>query len=212
VVRRFVDVEHGAVVMMSGPGGMMDQPPEFTRPAKARLAKTPVVCLINENSASASEIVSGALRYYGTTGGPDGQPAIKCLVLGERSFGKGSVQNVFRLGNGMMKLTIQYYMLPDKSIIHRKLGAEKWGIEPQLRVDMLPKQTTDALTLRRNADVMKIDENGAVAVDADKAPNPDDLLTKGIDVQLETALVLLKSQAAASTTSHVRADNTRTEK
>ena len=215
IVQRFVDVQGGHIVMMSNGNGTISNP-EFTDPDRATLSKTPVIVLVNENSASASEIVSGALRYYGRQGDID------CLVLGERSFGKGSVQNVWELTpTAMMKLTIQYYMLPDKRIIHRKPGSETWGVEPDLSVYMLPSQTTDALTIRRNADIdngdpankprprkqpkLPADEQPIVesqrtkrSQEAEMSSNPADLLEKGIDLQLETAVLLLKSKATES--------------
>jgi len=97
-----------------------------------------------------------------------------------------------------MKLTTQYYMLPDRRIIHRLPGAESWGIEPDITVEMLPSQTTDMLILRRNSDVLALDEHGKRMID-EKAPtpDPDDLLAKGIDVQLQAALVLLNTQIPA---------------
>jgi len=191
VSRRFIDVDGGFIVMTKGASGLIEDP-KFTKPTQATLAHIPLVCLINEGSASASEIVSGAISTYAKSGDID------AVVLGGRSYGKGSVQNVWPLtGTSMMKVTTAYYMLPDKRIIHRRPGAPEWGVEPDLRIEMLPRQIADAISLRRNADVLPLDENGlkdraAGAV----APNPDDLVTKGIDLQLETALVLLKGKAA----------------
>lgn len=194
VVRRFVARSDGPVVFTGDAQGKPESV-EVTRPGKASLAGVPIVVLVNENSASASEIVSGALRYYGNEGD------IQAMVLGERSFGKGSVQNVYRIptaGSGaMIKLTQQYYMLPDRTIIHRKPGAEKWGVEPNLSIDMLPKQTNESLTIRRNADVLKIDETGQMPVAMEENSNPDDLIAKGIDLQLHTALVVLQTQSVA---------------
>lgn len=194
VVRRFVSRQDGPVVFTGDAQGKPESV-EVTRPGKASLAHVPIVVLVNENSASASEIVSGALRYYGNEGD------VQAMVLGERSFGKGSVQNVYRIptagAGAMIKLTQQYYMLPDRTIIHRKPGAERWGVEPNLAINMLPKQTGDALTIRRNADVLKIDETGQMPTTMEENANPDDLIAKGIDVQLHTALVVLQTQSVA---------------
>lgn len=186
VARRFIKIEDGDIVMARGASGMIESR-ERTIPAQATLADIPVIVLVNEGSASASEIVSGAIACHSRAGDTD------ALVLGARSFGKGSVQNVWRLTqNASMKLTIQYYMLPDKTILHRKPGSLVWGVEPNLSIDMLPKQTTDVLKLRRDADVMLIDENGRTN---SERPSPDDLLTKGMDPQLETALLLLRARS-----------------
>jgi len=187
VSRRIIKAENGDIVMARGASGEIESR-ERTIPSQATLADIPVIVLINEGSASASEIVSGAIACHAKAGDAD------ALILGARSFGKGSVQNVWRLTNvASMKLTIQYYMLPDQSIIHRKLGSTKWGVEPNLTIDMLPKQTTDVLTLRRDADVMRIDEKGLTR-SATPRPNAEDILTKGLDPQLETALLLLRAR------------------
>jgi carboxyl-terminal processing protease len=161
---------------------------------KARLAGIPVVVLVNEGSASASEIVSGALQDYARVADA------KVVVMGRRSYGKGSVQNVWGLGSGgnaAIKVTTQYYHLPSGRIIHRLPGASEWGVEPNLKVEMLPSQMGEALVLRQNADVIRI--NGEGKAEPAKA-DPQDLITKGSDLQLEEALVLLESQAIGQTT------------
>ena len=78
----------------------------------------PVAILVNQGSASASEILSGALQDYG-----------RATIIGSRSFGKGSVQDVFQLirNKAYLKLTTQYYMLPNGRIIHRKPEATDWA-------------------------------------------------------------------------------------
>ncbi len=183
-------VDRGVIVSTQGATKQIESQ-KFAMPGRSLLASVPTIVLINEGSASASEIVSGALQKYGHDG------LIKCYTLGTRSYGKGSVQDVYWLADGQaaMKLTTQYYMLPDRRIIHRLPGAEKWGIEPDIAVEMLPSQTTDMLILRRGSDVLALDENGKLMVD-EKSPTPDpaDLLTKGTDVQLQAALVLLQTQ------------------
>jgi carboxyl-terminal processing protease len=188
VARKFIRVEGGIIVQAQGPSGTIENP-EYTRPSQATLADLPMVVLINEGSASASEIVSGAISCYAKTGDLD------AILVGGRSFGKGSVQNVWQLTmNSHMKLTVQYYMLPDKSIIHRRPGATVWGVEPNLAVEMLPKQTEQSILLRRDADVIPIDENGLIKGDLAKRVDPTDLLTKGTDLQLEAALLLIKAR------------------
>ncbi len=169
---------------------------------KASLAGLPVVVLVNGNSASASEIVAGALKDYGNAGN------IHAIVLGERTYGKGTVQNLHRVtADAAMKVTTQFYQLPSGKVIHRQAGDENWGVNPDLTVPLLPSQVNEWLLLRRDADVFQIDEFGQALDfkprnpegDIVERPDPQDLIDKGIDLQLHTAVVLLKSQAPMNT-------------
>ncbi len=103
------------------------------------LQGAPVAVLVNEGSASASEIVAGALRDNG-----------RAKLLGRRTFGKGSVQTVMPLRDGhALKLTTSRYFTPAGVSIHER------GLEPDI---VLPEQETVALAgdgslLERDADV-----------------------------------------------------------
>ncbi len=80
----------------------------------------PIAVLINENSASASEVFTGALRDFD-----------RGIVVGEKSFGKGIVQNLIPLGDGSaIKLTTQHYYTPSGFDLHGK------GIEPDIVVEL----------------------------------------------------------------------------
>ncbi len=87
----------------------------------------PVVVLINEGTASAAEIVTGALKDYE-----------RAVIVGQKSFGKGSVQNLIPLPGGCgIKLTIAHWYTPKGHLIDKK------GIMPNLVVKMTPKQEED---------------------------------------------------------------------
>jgi carboxyl-terminal processing protease len=119
-------VKDGVIVVTRGRA----RPEEISRadPAAALPEQFPMVVLVNEHSASASEIVAGSLM--------DNHRA---LVLGSRSYGKGSVQEVMPMDGtkgGELKLTVAYYYLPSGRLVHRKKDATDWGVDPQVNVPM----------------------------------------------------------------------------
>ncbi|MEM7627638.1 MAG: S41 family peptidase [Planctomycetota bacterium] len=176
-----------------------------------------LVILINQGSASASEIVSGALQDRG-----------RAFIVGDRSYGKGSVQDVYwypapppRAKYGL-KVTTQYYQLPGGRIIHRKPDSTVWGIDPDLEVEVTDQTVAWNLELRQEIDVLRDEGIDTIETpmtrpwvklaglepvdpDADNAedtvavplPHPNDLLDLGLDPQLEAALLVLKTKLVA---------------
>lgn len=160
-------------------------------PNRAMWADTPTVVLVNKGSASASEIVAGALQAHGAA-----------LIVGERSYGKGSVQTVHHVTrDSRLKLTTQYYRLPPSAeepegrLVHKKPGASDWGVAPDISVTMTPAQVVDSITLQREAEIIPVDENGALLPDSEDRPDINRMLTEGMDPQLEMALLILQAQA-----------------
>lgn len=190
ISNRFID--EGVIVATQTPEAR-DLSVEEAQRGQAVLAHLPVAILVNENSASASEIVSGAVQDYARLG------RVRGVVVGQRTFGKGSVQNLWELpsGKAQIKLTTQYYRLPGGRLIHRRPGAVAWGVDPDLPVGMLPKQTESAINIRTSADVVHVDESGRPMPGVEAQHDPSELIAGGPDVQLEAALVLLQSQALA---------------
>jgi|GEM_PF-4818478 len=100
-----------------------------------RLEGLPVVILVNESSASASEIVAGTLQAVGGA-----------VVVGERTHGKGSVQSVRTLfNNGYAFVTESWFTIPDgqggRRLIDRYRAGAAWGVEPNLQVGATIKET-----------------------------------------------------------------------
>ena len=83
-------------------------------------ARCPVIILVNRGSASAAEVTAGCLRDLS-----------RAVLLGEKTFGKGSVQTVHELPGGYaLKLTVAKYYTPSRRVIHGN------GLEPDIKVEM----------------------------------------------------------------------------
>lgn len=166
----------------------------------------PMIVLVNQYSASASEIVSGALKDQK-----------RALIVGERTFGKGSVQMLFPLANreAYLKLTTSHYYLPSGRCIHREENSQDWGVNPDVTVEMTPEQMRAAIDARQDLDILR-DINAAPAEGEqekleDKAPaaqeneqpklddpkkEKKDLLSS--DPQLAAAVLLLRMHLAGA--------------
>lgn len=100
----------------------------FRAEGQPRLAGVPTIVLINGGSASASEIVAGALRDYGIA-----------KLVGEKSFGKGSVQELISLQNkAQLKLTIAKWLTPNGHDLNKE------GLEPDIKIELKEEDFTEA--------------------------------------------------------------------
>jgi len=125
-----------------------------------KVTDIPMIVLINNYSASAAEIVSGALRDHH-----------RAWLIGERSFGKGSVQNVLGLVNESLrlKMTTAHYYLPFGQCIHKKPDSKTWGVEPNLKIELTPNEIRDIIDLQRDAEIVS-QVNGKKVVTTSTAP------------------------------------------
>ncbi|KIG16095.1 Carboxyl-terminal protease [Enhygromyxa salina] len=146
----------------------------------------PLVVLMNKGSASASEIVAGALQDHR-----------RALIIGERSYGKGSVQAPFELGGGaLIKLTTALYYTPDDRLIQAS------GIEPDVLVGPLRAEYVDSRpTLqpeRGNPQHLEPQDFGRPPVPADDAQPSPARVEAGEDAQLLAAIDHLQAWARVS--------------
>jgi carboxyl-terminal processing protease len=151
---RFLD--EGVIVTTQGNTG--DDRRKFMAKTGDTLPPLPLVVLVNEGTASASEIFAGAMKDHK-----------RGKLVGSRTFGKGSVQTPFPLGDGsFLKLTTARYFTPDGISVHREEGKKEYGLEPDFRVEMSQDEYA-GLMRKWNADrVIKGDvpkEEGAKFVD-----------------------------------------------
>jgi C-terminal processing protease CtpA/Prc len=148
-----------------------------------------MVVLINPGSASASEIVAGALA----------DPSHhRATLVGERTHGKGVVQGITHFpGEGaQLKYTMAYYHLPSGQRVKsrdeaQKEGTKDWGIGPDVTVEMRSDEIRRMFDVQRDNDVL-------ARAGHDSAASPLKKHTLGqtleVDPQLETAILVIKSK------------------
>ena len=129
----------------------------------------PIVVLVNSGSASASEIVAGCLQDATTLG------VCRAIVVGEQTFGKGSVQSILPLQDGSaLRLTTAKYYTPSHKVIHEK------GIMPDIVVAMTEEEERFVFLQRTPGGIDSLD------------PREQERVRDARDLQLDRAMDLLK--------------------
>lgn len=172
-------------MIVSTRGRSVPQEKVFARD-EGTLPDFPLVVVLNRGSASASEVVSGALLDNA-----------RAVVLGERSFGKGIVQNIHRLplGAGQLKITEQYYYLPSGRCLQRTDDSAEWGVDPSpgFYIPMTNEQYREMLRVRREEEVIRKHDPGA---DQCCWGDPAWILEHLKDPQLSAAVTAIKARLA----------------
>jgi carboxyl-terminal processing protease len=149
----------------------------------------PLVILINYSSASASEIVAGALadaKHH------------RAILVGSRTYGKGSVQGITPHpgGGAQLKYTMAYYHLPSGQRVEseeamKKLGRDDWGVAPGVKVELRSDE------MKKMFDVQR-DNNVLVRADHDRGQTPLKKHSLGetlaADPQLAIGILIIKAE------------------
>src|SRR5262249_11451344 len=109
-------LKEGTIVTIKGTKGLESVYKADGKP----VGDFPMLVLINAQTASAAEILAGALKDHN-----------RAVLLGTRTYGKGSVQSILSVdGGGALKLTVALHYLPSGRNIQKHPGAKTWGVDP----------------------------------------------------------------------------------
>lgn len=167
-------LSEGRIVSTRGRNGV--EKDVYDANGSAEFANLPLVILINQYTASASEIVAACLQDHK-----------RAIIVGQQSWGKGTVQNVIDLEHGRsgLKLTTASYWRPSGRDIHRhedNKGQTDWGVQPDAgyEVKLTDEETQNLARAREQRDVVRNGETAAA--EAEPPPSvPDPQLAKALE-------------------------------
>jgi carboxyl-terminal processing protease len=159
---------------------MKSQKMEFYAHPQKDKHSYPIICLVNGGSASASEIVAGALQDHH-----------RAVILGSQTFGKGSVQTIIPMQDGSgLKLTTAQYYTPNGRVIQAK------GIEPDIEVLNKIEDKGRPIRFLREKDLERHLENSESEKETEEAAPEEGAAepeAANKDIQLTRAMEILKS-------------------
>ncbi len=165
---------------------------ELKATKKATIPDYPMVILINSGSASASEIVAGALKD---------EKYRRATLVGERTYGKGSVQTISDApaGGAQLKYTMAFYYLPSGEPVKNRFQLEKedrddWGVSPDVEVEMTPEETKSYLESQRDNDVLVKADHDYTENEVERHTSSETVIS---DPQLATAIIVVKAKMIA---------------
>lgn len=152
----------------------------------------PMVVLVNRFSASAAEIVAACLQDHK-----------RAVVIGERTWGKGSVQNVIELedGHSALKLTTASYRRPSGKNIHRFPDAkdsDEWGVipDPGFEIKLDDNEMAGLIHQRRQRDILQSPANGVGPKGEPPQKPSNETAPAPVDRQLQAAVKYLTTELA----------------
>jgi len=178
-------IPQGVIVTTRGRGGVEKK--KYTASSRTLLPKSiPIVVLINGLSASASEIMAGCLQDHQ-----------RATVIGVRSYGKGSVQNIIKLedGKSALRLTTASYWRPSERNIHRTRKSkdeDEWGVKPDkgMEVPLDEKQSEARIAALRKRYTAQLRYSVGDKTAKEEAQTPID----AADPQLQRAIEFLQKK------------------
>lgn len=152
-----------------------------------KITDLPMVVLVDGSSASASEIVSGALKDHG-----------RAVIAGQRTFGKGSVQTIIPMGDSYgLKITVARYYTPSGTSI------QATGIEPDVHIDYIDRKTLGQIKRvnrrLREKDLSGHFENEAVNDDSTNEGEEEDSLASTLSERLDEDYMISQARGILKT-------------